>query len=93
MPIYPGIRMKIPVNYVNEELCDPVQKGAAVVRMYSAVKCVCEGDIPEEFVFDLTSAKRDQVYRTKDIVFPPKVRPAEGFPEDQVFLVVQPTKE
>jgi hypothetical protein len=50
-------RHRIPIEYINEELCVDIKRGCYVIPVNKFIECHCDGDIPRTFVIDLASAK------------------------------------
>ena len=53
----PMNRFRIPVEYINDELCVDIKRGCFVIHVNRFIECTCEGPIPRSFKIDLSQAK------------------------------------
>lgn len=88
----PGSRVRIPIEYINEDQSQDMRRGCFLVRVNNFVECVCDEAVPPRIVVDLANAKKGDVYRLTTTSLPPKVRPARSVSLDYVFGVVQASK-
>jgi len=87
---WPGVtRLRIPVEFINEESSQDMKRGCFLVRVNEFVECVCDGDVPSKIVVDLSEAKKGDVIRLNSVKLPPQVRPAKKVAFDFVLGVVQ----
>ena len=85
----PGMRVRIPVEFVNAEQSQDLKRGSYVVRINQFVECVCDGEIPSNIIVDLSNAQKGDVFKLKNVQLPPLVRPSKGVTPDHVFCVVK----
>lgn len=85
----PGIRLRIPVKFLNEEESVDLKRGAHVVTVQNYLDCVCDGEIPEKLTIDLAEAKKGDVFRLSNLTLPPQVRPAKCVLPDTVFCIIK----
>ena len=85
----PGNRLRIPVEFINEDQSQDLRRGCFLVTVNQFVECVCDGEVPAKIVVDLSNVQKGEVIRLNDIVLPDKVRPAKTVGIDYVLGVVQ----
>lgn len=88
----PGSRVRIPVEYINEDQSQDMRRGCFLVRVNNFVECVCDEAVPARITVDLANAKKGDVYRLNTVGLPPKVRPSRSVTLDYVLGVVQASK-
>lgn len=88
----PGNRLRIPVEYVNEDASQDLRRGSYLVRVNNFVEVVCDGDVPAKLTVDLSNAKKGDVFRLSTLKLPPKVRPSKRVPLDYVLGVIQSSR-
>eukprot|EP01039_Chlorochromonas_danica_P001304 gene1303-1423_t len=87
---YPGTtRLRIPIDFVNEDQSADVKRGSFVINVNTFVDCFCEGEVPRSLVLDLSNAKRGDIFRLSSLTLPPGVRPTRNMPLDLVLAVVK----
>lgn len=87
---WPGVtRLRIPVEFANQESSQDMRRGCFLVRVHQFVECICDGEVPSKIVADLSEAKKGDVIRLSNVKLPPQVRPAKKVPLDFVLGVVQ----
>lgn len=85
----PGYPVKVPVCFINEELCLPLKRGGMLLSINRFIRVSCEGEtLPEMLLADLTGAKSGQKIGLERVTFPPSVQPHE-VQEDFVLGVVK----
>eukprot|EP01038_Epipyxis_sp_PR26KG_P004081 gene4081-5827_t len=84
-----GVRLKIPVKYINEDINVDLKRGCFIVRVNLCVECICDGVVPSFLIVDIGNAKKGDVLRLSSIKLPPSVRPAKSIPSDYVLGVIQ----
>lgn len=72
----PGYPVKVPVCYVNEELCIPLKRGGMLLGINHFIPVTCEGEtIPEMLIVDLTGAQGSEKIGMSRVLLPPGVKP------------------
>mmetsp|Transcript_24493 Transcript_24493/g.40837 ORF Transcript_24493/g.40837 Transcript_24493/m.40837 type:complete len:257 (+) Transcript_24493:84-854(+) len=85
----PGSRLRIPIEYINEDLSQDLRRGCFLIRVNHYIECVCDEEVPAKIVVDLSTAQKGDVLRLNALQLPPKVRPAKTVPLDFVLAVVK----
>lgn len=88
----PGMRLSIPIEYVNIEDCVDLKRGAHLIVVNAAVECVCDGEVPQKIFVDMSKLVAGDVVRLQDLPFPPLVRPAKTVPKNFVAGVLKIVK-
>ena len=88
----PGKRVRVPVEYINQEASQDMRRGCFLVGVNSFVELVCDEDVPAKITVDLSNAKKGDIIRLSSIALPPKVRPAKSMGLDYVLGVVQTSR-
>mmetsp|Transcript_14567 Transcript_14567/g.19977 ORF Transcript_14567/g.19977 Transcript_14567/m.19977 type:complete len:160 (-) Transcript_14567:114-593(-) len=88
----PGSRLRIPIIFVNSDQSVDLRRGCFVVRVNQYVECVCDGEVPESILLDLSTAQKGDVFRLNSLQLPPQVRPSKNVPPDYVVCVIKSTK-
>ena len=86
---WPGTRMRIPVEFINADLCVDLRRGSFLVRVNRFIECECDMEIPKSLVVDLATAQKGDVLKISQIVFPPNVKPSRTVPPDFVLGVIR----
>lgn len=88
----PGNRIRIPIEFINEDQSQDIRRGCFVIKVHRFLECVCDEEIPEKITVDLTDARRGDIIRLHDLKLPAKVRPAKTVPLDFVVGVVKASR-
>lgn len=82
-------RYRIPIQYLNEDMCTDMKRGNFLIPVNKFIECVCDNDIiPRTLTIDVANAKLGDIFRTSAIMFPPGVRPSINVPADYVLSVL-----
>ncbi len=81
--------MRIPVDFINADQSQDLKRGSYMIRVNQFVECVCDTEIPKSIVVDMGSAQKGDIFKLKDVVLPPLVRPAKGVATDTVLCVIK----
>eukprot|EP01041_Mallomonas_annulata_P007967 gene7967-16309_t len=79
---WPGNTMKIPFQFLNEEMSVDLKRGCFLVYVNTFVECVCDGDIPQYINVDVSGIKKADVIRLSSVTLPPGVRPTKSVSSD-----------
>jgi hypothetical protein len=88
----PGMRLRIPLEFINEDESPDMRRGCFLVRVNHFVECVCDDVVPAKIIVDLSEAKKGDVVRLSSVQLPPKVRPAKNVALDYVLAVIQTSR-
>lgn len=88
----PGKRVRIPVDFINMDQSTDIRRGCTLLRVNKFVECVCDGEIPEKIVIDVSTVSKGDVIRLTSTMLPPRVRPSKTVPLDYVLAVVQSSR-
>jgi hypothetical protein len=81
-------RFRIPIQYINEDLCTDIKRGNFIIPVNKFVECVCDGNVPSVLIVDLADVKLGDVLRTSAVQFPAGVRLSVNVPPDYVIGVL-----
>ncbi len=85
----PGIRVRIPIQFVNEDQSAELKRGSFLVQVNKFVECLCEDTIPPTITTDVADIQKGDIIRLSALCFPPNTRPAPAVPLDFVAAVVR----
>lgn len=85
----PGNRLRIPIEFINSDLSQDLKRGCLLVRVNHFVECVCDAEVPNNIIVDLSGVQKGDVIRLNALQLPPKVRPAKTVPSDFVVAVIK----
>jgi ribosomal protein L25 (general stress protein Ctc) len=86
-----GQRLRIPMRYVNTDLCVDLRRGCFLLRVNQFVECICENPdkIPQYIDVDVSNAGKGSVLTVRDLHFPSYVKPSNRIPSDFVAAVIK----
>jgi len=87
----PGCRMRIPINYINEDACTDLKRGCFLLRVNQFIEVICHDvrTMPKYITIDLTSAKKGTVLSIPHMMFPDRIRPSNRVPQGFVAAVIK----
>lgn len=88
---YPGVKMRIPFSYYNEDKSTELKRGGSYLMTINRwVECVCDDEIPQSIPVDLSMVDaRNPVIRLSQVHLPPRVRPHKSVSRDYVIGVLK----
>lgn len=78
---HPGNKLKIPVDFINEEMNEDLKKGLFLVPVNTFIDVKCNGDVPSKFIVDLSVTPKRGIFRLNmlniphDVIVSPKISP------------------
>ncbi len=86
-----GAKMRIPLQYINEDLCVDLKRGCFLLRINRFVEVVVndEDSMPKYINVDLSSGKKGAVLTVADMTFPDNVRPSHRVSDKFVAAVIK----
>ena len=87
----PGCRMRIPINYINEDACTDLKRGCFLLRVNHFVEVICTDykTMPKYITIDLSNAKKGTVLSVPHMMFPDRIRPSNRVPQGFVAAVIK----
>lgn len=87
----PGCRMRIPINYINEDACTDLKRGCFLLRVNQFIEVSVHDfrTMPKYITIDLTGAKKGTVLSIPHMVFPDRIRPSNRVPQGFVAAVIK----
>lgn len=83
-------RLRIPFEFINDELNVDIKRGAYVVKVNRYLECLCSGNsVPRSITVDLAGSMKGKPIRLCDIKLPSQVRPTRSVPDDLVIAIVK----
>lgn len=81
---WPGNRVRIPIEYINEDECPDLKKGCFLVQVNRFLECTCGDVVPATIIVDLAGKQKGSVIRLSDLKIPAGVSPSSAVPADFV---------
>lgn len=86
-----GTKMRLPLNYINKDLCVDLKRGCFLLRVNQFVEVLVDDVdlLPKHIDVDLSGASKNSVLTLENMTFPPCVRPSHRVHHDYVAAVVK----
>lgn len=90
----PGLRLRIPIKFINEEDCVDLKKGAylSIVNQFLECQCFATDVIPSRIFVDMSKLGIGAVIRLSNLELPPGLQPAKTVHKDFVAGVIKGIK-
>ena len=91
----PGNRVRIPIDFVNSDMCIDLKRGNCfLIQVNPFIECVCESDIiPPTIEADLTGLTKGAVIKLSNLVFPSGVKPCKTVRPNFVAGVIRASRK
>lgn len=89
-----AIKMKVPIKFVNAEICQAIKLGAILNVVSSEIELIGQAEkMPEHIEFDLKNAKIGTTVKPDDLSFPAGLKVKKSFEGKTLATVLPPTKQ